>query len=99
MDINIQPKQSSMSASTGSSYLELYNNNYTRLGQVGYARTSNSPFNIIDDQGNGIELSTARHFKVKRGSNTVYADVATIKVGTDVPSASSLEDGEIYIQY
>ena len=87
------------SAATGNSYLELFNNGYTRLGYVGYVRTTNSPLNIIDDQGNGIEFSTTGHFKVKRGSNTVYADVATIKVGTVVPSASSLEDGEIYIQY
>ena len=54
--------------------------------------------NIQASHGGSINL-TAGYFKVKRGSNTVYADVATIKVGTGVPSASSLENGEIYIQY
>ncbi len=86
-------------AATGSSYLELFNNGYTRLGYIGFGASSNSPLNIVDNQGVGIELRTVGHFKVKRGSNSVYADVATIKAGTGVPSASSLEDGEIYIQY
>ena len=86
-------------AATGVSYLEFYNNGYTGLGYVGYSRASDSPLNITDSQGNGIALFTTGFFKVKRGSNTVYADVATIKVGTGVPTASSLEDGEIYIQY
>ena len=54
--------------------------------------------NIQASSDGSINL-TAGHFQVKRGSNTVYADVATVKVGTGVPSASSLENGEIYIQY
>ena len=86
-------------SATGSSYLEFYNNYYTSLGYVGYSDTSNSPIKIVDSQGNGIALFTTGFFKVKRGSDEGYADVATIKVGTGVPTASSLEDGDIYIQY
>lgn len=86
-------------SATGSSYLEFYNNYYTSLGYVGYSDASNSPIKIVDSQGNGIALFTTGFFKVKRGSDEGYADVATIKVGTSVPSASSLEDGDIYIQY
>ena len=86
-------------SATGSSYLEFYNNYYTSLGYVGYSDTSNSPIKIVDSQGNGIAFLTAGFFKVKRGSDASYADVATIKVGTSVPTASSLEDGDIYIQY
>ena len=54
--------------------------------------------NIQASSDGSINLTTGR-FQVRRGSNAVYADVATVKVGTGVPSASSLEDGDIYIQY
>ena len=84
---------------TGESYIDLYNNGSTRLGYIGYGRASNSPLILNDDNRTGIQFYTTGYFKLRRGSSTNYADIATVKVGTGVPSASSLEDGEIYIQY
>lgn len=87
------------SAATGESYLGLYNNGSTRLGYIGYGEPTNSPFYLADDQGYGIDVNTRGRFRARRGGSTSFVDVATVKVGTSVPSASSMVDGEIYIQY